>query len=269
MSPTPEPSETVSGSWRATWLGQAGLRLETGESCLVVDPWVSPHEHRLVPQPPLELVAEGVDWLLVTHEHLDHLDLPFVPVLLDRSPAARVVLPVPVAELVEGLVPSSRLLPVLPGDRVDLDGLELNVVPAFHGLGPEDGYSDGSALGGRARFVGYVVGNERRVYLAGDTIVTDELEQALAPLEVEFAFLPINGRDAERESRGIVGNMDATEAVELALAIGARQLVPIHWDAVAGNTVSPDAAVDAAAGRIDVVVPSHFETFELSGRPLR
>ena len=60
--------------------------------------------------------------------------------------------------------------------------------------------------------------------------------------------------------------MDAAEAVELALAIGARRLVPIHWDGFAGNTVPPESAVDAAGGRIGVHVPVRFETFDLGAQ---
>jgi L-ascorbate metabolism protein UlaG (beta-lactamase superfamily) len=253
----------ASASWRATWLGQAGLRLETHRGCVVVDPWISHHDDRLVPPPPLELAVDGVDWLLVTHEHLDHLDLPLLPILLERSPEVRIVLPASLAEIVDDVVPMSRLLPVQPHDTLELDGLQLTVVPAIHGLSAEDAYGDGSALGGRPRFVGYVLGDRRRVYHAGDTIVTSDVRLALEPLGIEVAFLPINGRDAEREARGIVGNMDAAEAVELAVAIGARRLVPIHWDGFAGNTVPPESAVDAAGGRIDVHVPVRFETFDL------
>jgi L-ascorbate metabolism protein UlaG (beta-lactamase superfamily) len=120
----------------------------------------------------------------------------------------------------------------------------------------EDAYGDGSSLGAGPRFVGYVVGGASRLYHAGDTIVTDELLSALLPLDIEVALLPINGRDAERESRGIVGNMDASEAVELALEIGAATIVPYHWDGFSGNTVPPGSVVDAAAGRINVLVPA-------------
>jgi len=143
--------------------------------------------------------------------------------------------------------------------------VQVHVTPAYHGVEAADAYGDGSELGGRARFVGYVVGTERRVYHAGDTIVRDELTTALEDLDVEVALLPINGRDADREARGIVGNMDAAEAVDLALAIGATRLIPMHWDGFAGNTVDPEAAVRAAGGRLDVAVPSRFRTVELSG----
>jgi L-ascorbate metabolism protein UlaG (beta-lactamase superfamily) len=246
-----------------TWLGQAGFRIEIGETCIVVDPWVSAHELRLVDAPPDALAAEGVDWLLVTHEHVDHLDLPLLPVVLERSPSVRVVLPAPIAPLVEGVVPESQLLLVEPGDTLDLGRVVAHVVPAFHGVTMDDAYGDGSALGGRPRFVGYVIDGRRGVYHAGDSIVTDALEAALAPLEIDVALLPINGRDAEREARGIVGNMNAREAAALAVEIGATLFVPYHWDGVAGNVVDPVSAVDAAEGRIEVAVPDRFRPLEL------
>jgi L-ascorbate metabolism protein UlaG (beta-lactamase superfamily) len=249
---------------RITWLGQAGFRLEVDGAVAVVDPWLSPHEHRLIASPPLELAADGVDVLLVTHEHLDHLDLAFLPILLERSPEARVVVPEPVAALVEGLVPEARLVLVQPHDALEVAGAELHVTPAYHGVSPEDPYGDGSGIGGRPRFVGYALGSARRVYHAGDTIVMGDLGDAVARLDVGVALLPINGRDAEREARGIVGNMDAVEAVDLALAVGASVLVPYHWDGVSGNTVPPGSAVDAAAGRLHVLVPAHFRPIELA-----
>jgi L-ascorbate metabolism protein UlaG (beta-lactamase superfamily) len=251
---------------RLTWLGQAGFRIDVDGTVVVVDPWVSPHDDRLVPPPPLELAADGVDLLLVTHEHLDHLDLPFLPRFLERSPDARVVLPAAIAALVDGVVPESRLVLVDPHDAIEVDGLEIQVTPAFHGVAVEDAYGDGSAVGGRPRFVGYALGRGRRIYHAGDTIVTDELADALGLLDVDVALLPINGRDAEREALGIIGNMNASEAVELAVAVGARTLFPYHWDGFAGNTVQPEVAVDAAGGRLDVVVPERFLPIELEVR---
>jgi L-ascorbate 6-phosphate lactonase len=98
---------------------------------------------------------------------------------------------------------------------------------------------------------------------SGDTIVTQELIDALADLRVDVALLPVNGRDAIRESRGIVGNMDTAEAVELALTIGAAQLVPYHWDGFEGNTVAPGGVVDVADARLHVVAPARFVPFEL------
>jgi L-ascorbate 6-phosphate lactonase len=243
---------------RVTWLGQAGFRLDLDGGPFVVDPWVSPHENRLIPPPPLELVADGVTALLITHEHFDHLDLDFLPTFVERSPTATVVLPEALVELVEGIIPKSQIISVNPHDVVEVAGIEIDVVPAIHGVTMDDAYGDGSSLGGGPRFVGYAFRGLPSVYVAGDTIVTDEVTSSLSRLEIEVAMLPINGRDAAREAQGIVGNMDAGEAVELALAIGATRLLPYHWDGYAGNTVAPGTVVDAAAARIEVVVPARF-----------
>jgi L-ascorbate metabolism protein UlaG (beta-lactamase superfamily) len=234
-----------------------------GAASFVVDPWITPHEDRLIPPPPLALAADEIDVVLVTHEHLDHLDLPFLPVVLERSPAALVVLPAPLVPLVEPVVPASQIVAVQPFDALELAGVGVHVVPAFHGVTMEDAYGDGSAVGDQPRFVGYVLTGTRRIYHAGDTIVTDELISALDILDVDVALLPINGRDATREARGIVGNMNATEAVDLALRVHASRLVPYHWDGFAGNTVAPGTAVDAAAARLHVVVPARFDALEL------
>ena len=172
-------------------------------------------------------------------------------------------LPEPLVPLVEEVVPEDQIVAVQPHETLDLGDLELNVVPAFHGVTPEDAYGDGSAVGGHPRFVGYVLGGERPIYHAGDTIVTEELQSALQHFKIEVALLPINGRDEEREARGIVGNMDAMEAVELALAVGADRLIPYHWDGFAGNTVPPGTVADAAAARIQVLVPARFQSFDL------
>lgn len=227
---------------KLTWLGQAGFLLETDGCRALIDPWLSPHEARLIAPPPFELVSEAIDWVLVTHEHDDHLDLPFLRRLAARSPSARLILPAPIAARAEGVLATSS---VAPGEDLDLGELSVHVVPAWHAVEMADGYGDGGG-----RFVGYVIsGAGPTLYHAGDTIPDPALAEALSDRGVEIALLPVNGRDAEREARNIVGNLDAVEAVELARAIGSRTLVPYHWDAVAGNTARPGDAADEAAAR--------------------
>ena len=242
-----------------TWLGQAGFRFEVGERRILVDPFFAEHEDRTYPPPSLDEFGAGIDWLLVTHEHIDHLDPFSLREVAARSDDLTIVAPAPLEPLVREAAPDTRFTGVDRGDRVELPGAGVcTVVPAIHGPTVAHGYPDDPA------FVGYVfelAGTS--LYHAGDTIVTDELTAALKPLHVGVALLPINGRDPERESRGIVGNMDASEAAELALDLGASRLVPYHWDGFRGNTVPPGTVVDAAAGRLHVVVPARFETFEL------
>ena len=87
--------------------------------------------------------------------------------------------------------------------------------------------------------------------------MTDGLRAALAPLRIDVALLPINGRTHYREADGLVGNMDERDAVALATEIGASMLVPIHWDLFEGNTEWPGRAVDAA---VEAGAPLHVVT---------
>jgi L-ascorbate 6-phosphate lactonase len=244
------------------WLGQAGFLLEIEGLRILIDPFLSEHEARLFPPPPAELFADSADWLLVTHEHLDHLDVDFIPLLAVGSPEATVVLPTPIVEQATRLHPGLRATGVQPGDVIDLSPtVKVHVVPAWHGVEVADAYSQGRGEDGLVRFVGYVITAPGiSIYHAGDTVVTDELREALRAHPIDVALLPVNGRDYYREGIGLVGNMDDREAVRLAQELGVRILVPMHWDLFNGNTVRPGNAVDLAAGDsgLHVLVPSRF-----------
>ena len=245
-----------------TWLGQAGFVLELEGRRLLIDPFTSDHDARLFPAPDEESLAAGVDWLLVTHEHLDHFDVGFVRALDRHSPGAGLVVPKPLVEEAERIAPRLDVVGVRPGDRIKLsEGIGLHAIPAWHGIEASDGYSQGSDGNGESRFVGFVVGTaDLSIYHSGDTIVTDELRTALADEHIDVALLPINGRDYYRESLGLVGNMDGREALQLARELGAQLLVPMHWDMFAGNTVRPGALVDEASLEADlhVLVPARL-----------
>jgi L-ascorbate 6-phosphate lactonase len=225
-----------------TWLGQAGLLVETGATRLLVDPFFSEYEARLYPSPPADAYAAGIDALLVTHEHLDHLDPESLRAVAARSPGVAVVAPESLRAQVEGL----PFHGVRPGDRLDLPGAgALRVVPAVHAVHPRDGYSEG---GDPPRFVGYVLEVDGvAIYHGGDTIADDRLLAGLDGVRVDVALLPVNGRTYFREQQDLAGNLDARDAVALAVHIGARILVPIHWELMDGNTERASAAADAAA----------------------
>jgi L-ascorbate 6-phosphate lactonase len=239
-----------------TWLGQAGFLLQAAGHKVIIDPFISPHPKRLWQFPETELIWD-VDVALVTHEHIDHLDVGYLARLVERRPQLKVVLPAPLVELVTDLVPLEQISGVQPGAHIDLGGLTIEVVPAIHSLNLADGFSDGSDGTGLARFAGYIIRTpSRSLYHSGDTIVTDELLSAVGNKAIDIALLPINGRDYFREEHGLIGNLSVREAVQFAVRIGATVLVPTHWDGFAGNTERPASAVDEAVaiGSLHVLV---------------
>jgi L-ascorbate metabolism protein UlaG (beta-lactamase superfamily) len=241
---------------RLTWLGQAGFVLETSEARILIDPWFTEHERRERQSPRLADLPLAIDWLLATHEHSDHLDLPALPALHRHYPHLQIAVPSPLVRQVAEVVPAATVIGVQPGNVLASGDLTIRVVRAWHGVTVEDGYSDGYRLTtpGVTPFCGYVISTpDATVYHAGDTILGEGMVDELRGLGINVALLPVNGRDALRERQGILGNLDVTEALDLAAGIGARTLVPMHFDMVRGNTVSPAAILAGIDRKLPVV----------------
>lgn len=58
------------------WMGQASFALKGAGLTILIDPYLSEHPDRLVPPADHPEAFDFVDLLLITHEHLDHLDEP-------------------------------------------------------------------------------------------------------------------------------------------------------------------------------------------------
>jgi L-ascorbate 6-phosphate lactonase len=240
-----------------TWLGQAGFHLRSAGATVLVDAFLSPYEGRRYPPPVDPDTLTGVDLVLCTHEHLDHLDGPTVAAVAAASPEATVVVPAPIVDqAVAAGVPARRVVGAVAGEP--LTGLAAPVWPvaARHGVSMADAYDFGHALsGGGTRYLGYVVElGDARIYHAGDTLWWPGQEDVLRALGVHVALLPVNGRDPVREGEDIVGNLDHREAALLAAAAGVDLLVPMHWDLFATNRGFPDHLV-AVVERLDLDVP--------------
>lgn len=225
-------------------LGQSGCSLSFPGCTVYIDPYLSdsvrkldaPDLERLRPIPLRPEKVTDADWVLLTHEHLDHCDPYTLPALADASPQARFLGPPPVAALL-------RQWGIL-GDRVrvakeawsDLtNGLRVHAVPAAHPTLERD-------TDGNARHVGYVIDwRGKRLYVAGDTSLTQEVVDTLAGLKpISVAMLPVNEQNFFRARRGIIGNMSVREAYGLANELEVEVLVPVHWDMFAVNSVDPE-----------------------------
>jgi L-ascorbate 6-phosphate lactonase len=248
-----------------TWLGQSGLLLAGGSMIVMVDPWLSEHAERATPPPRLDWPKE-IDLILITHGHGDHLDLPGLEELSAHSKLDEIIAPEPHIAAISMTLPRIARAGVRPFSRPDR-GIGLTALPAWHGVTIADGYSPMIGADGSSPHVGYsfVLGGVR-IYVSGDTIADPALTAAVAALAPQIIFVPINGRDAAREARGILGNMNAAETVNFALAVGAEALVPLHHDGVGGNTSDIGELARAASGRaLHVILPARTIPFTFLG----
>jgi L-ascorbate metabolism protein UlaG (beta-lactamase superfamily) len=91
---------------------------------------------------------------------------------------------------------------------------------------------------GRCKFLGYIAKlGGFTFYHSGDTLMHEGLVPALAPFAPDITFVPINGNKPERR---VAGNLDGSEAAELAHAINAQLAIPHHFDMFEFNTADPE-----------------------------
>ena len=244
---TAQPLPHAVAMW---WLGQASVVLRVADATVYIDPFLSEYPDRLAP--PLFSPGEAApaDYILCTHEHVDHFDPQTLSGMAQISPRVRFVVPLHLVEQVTALgISADRVLGTQPGEVLHLGPITLLAVPACHGLkAPPARYSfDFVERGGKHlyRYLGYILEIAGvRIYHAGDTVIYDGLVERLREQEIDVAFLPINGRSYFREQKDIVGNMDEREAADLAAAAGIKLLVPIHYDMFAANQGRPGILVD-------------------------
>jgi len=227
-----------------TLLGQSGCRFGFPSCTVYVDPYLSnsvqkldmPDLERLLPVPVLPGNVADADWVLLTHEHIDHCDPHTLPSIANASPGALFMGPAPVLGLLQewGIAVERLHLAAEAWTSISTT-VRVHAVPAAHPTHERDQQ-------GRSRCVGYVIEYEdRRIYVAGDTSVTQELLDFLKRLRpISCAFLPVNEQNFFRARRGIIGNMSVREAFQLAEELGVKAVVPVHWDMFAANSVAID-----------------------------
>jgi len=199
---------------RVTWLGHATLLLEVGGARLLTDPLLRDrvaHLRRHAPAPPRELTA-GIDAVLISHLHRDHLDVASLR-RLDRS--VRVLVPTGAARVLRraGFGNTTELA---VGEEVRVGGAAVVAVPAVH-----DGHRH--PLAPSADAIGFVVAGAHRLYFAGDTDLFDGMAEASGALDV--ALLPVWGWGPSLGP----GHMDPLAAARAAALLRPRVAVPIHW----------------------------------------
>ena len=246
---TAQPPPQAVAMW---WLGQASVVLRSAGTTVYIDPFLSEYPNRLAPPLFTPEEAPPADYVLCTHEHVDHFDPQTLTGMADTSPRARFVVPQHMVEQVTALgISAERVIGAQPGEVHRLGAITLFSVPACHGLkAPPALYGfDFVERAGKQlyRYLGYILEIAGvRIYHAGDTVIYDGLVERLREFEIDVAFLPINGRNYFREQHDIVGNMDEREAADLAAAAGVKLLIPIHYDMFAANRGRPGTLVEYA-----------------------
>ena len=252
-----------------TWYGQAGFRLVAGDSHVLIDPFLTDRADRRYKPPATASDFADITLLLCTHEHVDHLDLPFLREFCAVNSTARIIVPAPVIDIaVNGGLDRTRLVGATPGEKLTEGDVTVQPVPALHGLGGDQPVVyEFSPEAGPVRFLGYAVDvGGVRFFHAGDGLVYPELPGTISGLAPDVLMIPINGRDHMREANGIVGNMNETEAAWLCEKVTPTYVIPMHYAAIASNTGDPGhfTALVHSSAAATVLVPPRARAITLA-----
>jgi L-ascorbate metabolism protein UlaG (beta-lactamase superfamily) len=233
------------GQLRLWWLGQSGFLVQHDGAHLLLDPYLSDSltdKYAHTDKPHVRMTArvvdparlDFIDVVTSSHNHTDHLDAATLLPLLAANDRLTLVVPEANREFVATRLGIDAAVPVGVGigEHVKAAGFRIHAVPAAHEtLEPQ--------------YVGFVVRCGRwTLYHSGDTVRYAGMAELLRPYDIDIALLPINGRAPERR---VSGNLDGREAAELGRDIGARVVIPCHYDMFTFNTADPATFVAGCA----------------------
>lgn len=236
------------GGFRLWWLGQSGFLLQWQGVHVLLDPYLSDSLTRKYSQTDkphvrmTELVLNPAELSFVnvatsSHNHTDHLDAETLGPILARNPSVKLLIPEANRAFVAERLHIDAAMPVGLDDGVtiELSGIHFSAVASAHESIERDEL-------GRVKALGYVLRfGQWSLYHSGDTLRHEGMAENLRPFAVDVALLPINGRAPERR---VAGNLSGSEAAELAFDIGAKLVIPCHFEMFEFNTAKPDIFVE-------------------------
>lgn len=232
------------------WLGQSGFLLQWNGKRVLIDPYLSdsltkkyadtekPHVRmsELVVRPAL---LRNISVVTSSHNHTDHLDAETLMPVLKNNPRIKLIIPEANRAFVADRLQCDPDFPIgfNEGQSRSVDGFLFHGIPAKHNEIERDAK-------GNCRYMGFVIEfGAYAIYHSGDTLWFEGMTALLKPYRIDVALLPINGDDPARK---VAGNLSAKESVVLGRAIGAKLVVPCHYDMFAFNTADVNEFIGEA-----------------------
>lgn len=232
------------------WLGQSGFLMTFRGERVLFDPYLSDSltvKYASTSKPHIRMservihpnLLKNISIVTSSHNHTDHLDGETLTPVLANNPGIRFIIPEANRKFVCERLTCDESFPVglEDGNAVTVGYFTFHGIPASHNDIERDEH-------GRCKFMGYVVKfGHHTVYHSGDTLLYEGMAALLKPFNIDVAILPINGNDPQR---GVAGNLNAAEAVQLAQEAGIGLVIPCHYDMFTFNTADPAEFISIA-----------------------
>ncbi len=213
-----------------TWIGHSTLLVQMEGLRFLTDPTWSEHPSPISWLGPRRFVAPGlsidelppIDFVVISHNHYDHLDLPSLRALADRNADMRFFVPVGNGPLLRkaGL---DHVVELDWGETVEQGGVVVHCLPAQHWS--KRGLTDNL----KALWSSWaVVGTEHRFYHSGDSGYFKgfkEIGEKLGPFDLVGVAVGAYEPRAMMEP----SHMNPEEAFQAARDLGAKRALAMHF----------------------------------------
>lgn len=231
----------------ATWVGHATLLIQMDHVTFLTDPIWSNTASPLSFAGPPRFVPPGIaledlppiDFVLISHNHYDHLDLETLEALAERNPEARFFVPLANGDLLRGRG-LRHVIELDWGEVYSVAGVEVHCLSAQH-WSRRGAFDERRALWASWA----VVGPSRRFYFAGDTGYFSgftAIGKVLGPFDL--AALPIGAYEPKAMMEE--AHLNPEQAVMAGIDVRARRLIGIHF----GTFDLSDEPLDEPARRL-------------------
>ena len=212
---------------RAIWFGHASVLAEIDGVRMMTDPVLSERVSPLTmvgPKrfhaPPVALAElKGIDLVVISHDHYDHLDMETTKRLASQGTHFFVGLGIG-AHLERWGVPREQIHEMDWWEEVDFKGVKVICTPARH-------YSGRKSMDNSTLWASWVVkGPQHSVYFSGDTGYADhfrEIRRRLGPVDLTFMKVGAYG------DTWLDIHMNPESAVQAQLDLEAKTMLPVHW----------------------------------------
>jgi len=226
--PKDDPAATLS----VVWVGHATVLIRIGHRYLLTDPNLSGAIFVVPRLTPASLTADQLpplQMVLISHLHVDHFDRA----TMRQLPRSTEVIFPPGTSAYTGLIKQTRTDVSKFWEPIERGGIKVTPVPVKHA----GGRFIVDALWNKG-YAGYIIeGGGRRVFFAGDTgydkkAFVDVGERFPG---IDVAFIPIAPAHG-----GNPNHANPHEAVEIFRDVGAKYMIPIHFEAYHSTAVPLD-----------------------------
>ncbi|MCI3922349.1 metal-dependent hydrolase [Paenibacillus sp. TRM 82003] len=192
---------------RITYLGHAGLLVEAGGKRIAIDPFLTGN-----PMAALKAADLKVDAILLTHGHGDHASDTVDIALANDCPVVAVL---ELADILSGK--GVKTYGMNTGGSFEWDGIRVKLTQALH----SSSFVDGDRVLYAGQPVGFLLTVEgKTLYHTGDTALFSDLKMIGERHRIDVTALPI----------GDYFTMGPDDALDAATWIGAKHVIPLHYD---------------------------------------